>query len=125
MREFTKSPLFLKIISLVCAVILWIYVIQVENPNINIAVSNIPIKYINQEIMEGNNLMLVSEMEETVTVTVQGRRKNITGLNADNMDVLADSPIKGIAVVSAVMKADNPCAAAAHIKEKFLKMMNK
>lgn len=42
-----------------------------------------------------------------------------------NMDVLADSPIKGIAVVSAVMKADDPCAAAAHIKEKFLKMMNK
>lgn len=90
MREFTKSPLFLKIISLVCAVILWIYVIQVENPNINIVVSNIPIKYINQEIMEGNNLMLVSEMEETVTVTVQGRRKNITGLNADNMSATVD-----------------------------------
>ena len=34
-------------------------------------------------------------------------------------------PIKGIAVVSAVMKADDPRAAAAHIKEKFLKMMNK
>ena len=49
----------------------------------------------------------------------------IGGLNADNMDVLADSPIKGIAVVSAVMKADDPCAAAAHIKEKFLKMMDK
>ena len=49
----------------------------------------------------------------------------IGGLNEDNMDVLADSPIKGIAVVSAVMKADDPCAAAAHIKEKFLKMMNK
>ena len=49
----------------------------------------------------------------------------IGGLNADNMDVLADSPIKSIAVVSAVMKADDPCAAAAHIKEKFLKMMNK
>ena len=49
----------------------------------------------------------------------------IGGLNADNMDVLADSPIKGIAVVSAVMKADDPCAAAAYIKEKFLKMMNK
>ena len=63
MREFTKSPLFLKIISLVCAVILWIYVIQVENPNINIVVSNIPIKYINQEIMEGNNLMLVSDSD--------------------------------------------------------------
>ena len=46
----------------------------------------------------------------------------IGGLNADNMDVLADSPIAGVAVVSAVMKADDPCAAAAYIKEKFLAM---
>ena len=46
----------------------------------------------------------------------------IGGLNADNMDVLADSPIAGVAIVSAVMKADDPRAAAAHIKEKFLAM---
>ena len=44
----------------------------------------------------------------------------IGGLNADNMDVLADSPIAGVAIVSAVMKADDPRAAAAHIKEKVL-----
>ena len=59
------------------------------------------------------------------TTTHVTTKVTIGGLNADNMDVLADSPIKGIAVVSAVMKADDPCAAAAHIKEKFLKMMNK
>ena len=34
----------------------------------------------------------------------------IGGLNADNMDVLADSPIAGVAIVSAVMKADDPRA---------------
>lgn len=45
--------------------------------------------------------------------------------NADNMDVLADSPIAGIAVVSAVMKASDPAAAAAHIKDKFEKMRRK
>ena len=46
----------------------------------------------------------------------------IGGLNADNMDVLADSPIAGVAIVSAVMKADDPRAAAAHIKKKVLAM---
>lgn len=46
----------------------------------------------------------------------------IGGLNADNMDVLANSPIAGIAVVSAVMKAEDPCAAAVQIKEKFMAM---
>ncbi len=46
----------------------------------------------------------------------------IGGLNADNMDVLADSPIAGVAVVSAVMKASDPRAAAAHLKQKVLAM---
>lgn len=46
----------------------------------------------------------------------------IGGLHADNMDVLANSPIAGIAVVSAVMKAEDPSAAAAQIKEKFFAM---
>lgn len=49
----------------------------------------------------------------------------IGGLNTDNMDVLSESPIAGVAVVSAVMKAADPAAAAAHIKEKFDKMRTK
>ena len=68
---------------------------------------------------------LTMDTLKAITAAVNIPVVAIGGLNADNMDVLADSPIKGIAVVSAVMKAEDPCAAAAHIKEKFLKMMNK
>lgn len=46
----------------------------------------------------------------------------IGGLNAENMDVLQDSPISGIAVVSAVMKAANPRAATEELKQKFYAM---
>lgn len=46
----------------------------------------------------------------------------IGGLNADNMDVLRGSPIAGIAVVSAVMKADDPCAAARQLRERVQAM---
>ncbi|MDY3619375.1 thiamine phosphate synthase [Agathobaculum sp.] len=46
----------------------------------------------------------------------------IGGLNADNLSVLHDSPIAGIAVVSAVMKADEPCLAARQLREQVLAM---
>ena len=49
----------------------------------------------------------------------------IGGLQADNLDVLADSPIAGVAVVSAVMKADDPRAAAAAIRQRVLSMREK
>ena len=41
----------------------------------------------------------------------------IGGLNKDNIDVLADIPISGICVVSAIMKAENPKQAAQELKE--------
>ncbi|MBQ7903727.1 MAG: thiamine phosphate synthase [Oscillospiraceae bacterium] len=44
----------------------------------------------------------------------------IGGLNKGNMDVLKDSGIAGVCVVSAIMKADNPQTAAEEIKEVFL-----
>ena len=44
----------------------------------------------------------------------------IGGLNKGNMDVLKDSGIAGVCVVSAIMKADNPQTAAEEIKEAFL-----
>ncbi len=40
----------------------------------------------------------------------------IGGLNKDNIDVLKDSGIDGICVVSAIMKADNPRLAAKELK---------
>lgn len=40
----------------------------------------------------------------------------IGGLNRDNIDVLSGIPIAGICAVSAIMKADDPCAAAAELK---------
>lgn len=46
----------------------------------------------------------------------------IGGLTADNLDVLADSPIAGVAVVSAVILADDPCAAAQNIRSRVCAM---
>lgn len=40
----------------------------------------------------------------------------IGGLNKDNIDVLAGIPIAGVCVVSAIMKADDPKAAAEDLK---------
>ena len=42
----------------------------------------------------------------------------IGGLNKDNIDVLKGIPVAGICVVSAIMKADNPKAAAEELKAK-------
>lgn len=47
----------------------------------------------------------------------------IGGLNAGNMDILAETHIAGICVVSAIMKAETPGKAAAELKEKIMQLL--
>lgn len=43
----------------------------------------------------------------------------IGGLNKGNIHILKSSGIAGVCVVSAIMKADDPCSAASELKEAF------
>lgn len=47
----------------------------------------------------------------------------IGGLNKDNINVLKDSGINGICVVSAIMKSDNPELEAKKLKEKTIQLL--
>ncbi len=63
----------------------------------------------------------LNEICKTVPIPVVA----IGGLNEENMDVLKDSSIAGIAVVSAIMKSQNPKTATQRLKEKTLAMLNR
>ncbi|MBR4112807.1 MAG: thiamine phosphate synthase [Ruminiclostridium sp.] len=57
----------------------------------------------------------LKEIVKAVSIKVNA----IGGLNKDNIRVLKDSGIDGICVVSAIMKADNPCVATRELREAF------
>ena len=57
----------------------------------------------------------LKEIVEAVPIPVNA----IGGLNKNNIDILENTGIAGVCVVSAIMKADNPQKAAEEIKEKF------
>ena len=57
----------------------------------------------------------LKEIVKAVPISVNA----IGGLNKDNIDILKNTGIAGVCVVSAIMKAENPQTAAKEIKEKF------
>jgi thiamine-phosphate diphosphorylase len=60
----------------------------------------------------------LKEIVQAVSVPVYA----IGGLTADNVSVLAGSGIEGVCVVTAIIKADDPCEAAKTIKEKIMQL---
>ncbi|MBR5520961.1 MAG: thiamine phosphate synthase [Oscillospiraceae bacterium] len=61
---------------------------------------------------------ILKEIVKSVPIPVNA----IGGLNKENIDVLKNTGIAGICVVSAVMKSENPQKSASEIKERFLEM---
>lgn len=80
----------LKIFSVVIAICLWFYVVQVQNPETTRTIKNVPVVFTQRALLEDKNLTLLNTDESTIDVEIRGPRKNVTGVNRQNLTVLAD-----------------------------------
>ena len=87
MKDFFLKDSVLKIISLIIAILLWIYIIAVVDPAVTITVRDIPIRYTNQNVLEEKGLCLVNDSKTTVELKISGSRKLVA--NIDNKNIYA------------------------------------
>lgn len=80
----------LKIFSVVIAICLWFYVVQVQNPETTRTVKNVPVVFTQSALLEERNLILLNTEEYTIDVEIRGPRKNVMNVNKQNLTVLAD-----------------------------------
>ena len=48
MNNFLKKNGVLKLFSVLIAVLMWIYVVQIENPPFEVTVQNVPVRLVNE-----------------------------------------------------------------------------
>lgn len=85
-----QKDLSIKIISLLFAIGLWFYIIQVQSPDIERTVKNVPVLFAGQAELEERNLMLVNDKEYTVNLKLRGQRKVLQDLDSTQVSVSAD-----------------------------------
>ena len=65
----------LKLVSLGLAFLLWLFVVSIENPVMNLSFSSIPITIENGDVMEAQgHAFELNDSSRTVTVTVKAER---------------------------------------------------
>lgn len=80
-----------KLVCLLIAIVLWIYVMDSENPDWEETFENIPITLINTDDIEiDNGLTIYSGYSNTINITVRGRKNEISGITAEDFNVTAD-----------------------------------
>jgi YbbR domain-containing protein len=91
LNKFASSKTFTIIISLVIAILLWVYVVNYENNNIPATITGIPISYIGEDdILEDRQLLVSDKIEQTVSVKVLGKRSIVSSLTKDSFIITAD-----------------------------------
>ncbi len=81
--KFYKTDWFLKIASLVAAIVIWFYVVYQENPIFAQWISNISVVQENlSEDFENGKLVIMSISTDDADVKVSGRRRIVSATNA-------------------------------------------
>lgn len=91
MKKMLSENLLLKIVALAAAVVLWITVLNIDNPTETFIVSNIPITVLNADsALTANGLTYELQSDPVASVEVTARRTDKKKINADNFSASID-----------------------------------
>lgn len=85
MPDFLKQNLGLKLISLLLAIVFWLYTAIFINPLTETTISEVPIKYVNKEQLNNQDLTVEALDPVYVTVKVRAPRGLINNINKKNI----------------------------------------
>lgn len=90
MKQVLTRNVGLKILSLFLAVLLWVVIMNIDDPYITKTIDDIPVNILNENAVEENNKMYEIDSGDTVAIKVKGKRSIIDGLKADDFKAIAD-----------------------------------
>lgn len=90
MRKRIESDLLLKILSVVFAFLLWMFVINADNPVIKKTFSDVPVDMLNEQVLDELNQTYKIESGDTVSFTVKGKKDIVDRLTKSDFRATAD-----------------------------------
>lgn len=80
----------LRLISVFIAVILWLYIMNIQNPEIKREIQRVPVNIINLNCLEDYGLALDSKENFFINVKVRGKKDIVRKLSQSDVEVTAD-----------------------------------
>ncbi len=79
------------VISIIAAVVLWMYVDLTVEPDVHKTIRSIPVTFYGEETLEKEGLMIANSGDTTISLTLTGNRSAISRLNRDNITIRVDT----------------------------------
>ena len=85
-----KNKFLSALISILAALLLWAYVITVESPGSTNTVHNIPVVFEGETLLRERGLIITSDMDVDVDLTLYGNRSDLRQADASNITLKLD-----------------------------------
>ena len=90
-KRIVSSKIFLLIVSIMASIGLWLYVVNVENTEIEQRITDIPVEFLGaDDILADRQLLVSGGTEQTVSMTLRGRRNVVANLTRSDIRVTVD-----------------------------------
>lgn len=99
-KERLTRNIGLKILSLLLAVLLWIVILNVDDPVVTRTFQNIPVTKVNENVLKSKDQVYEVISGDTVSVKVKGKRSIIESLITTDFQAIAD--LSQLSIVNAV-----------------------
>gem|GEM_PF-2546144 len=90
MKKFFTTDILMKILSLLIAFILWIYLVVLLNPETELVVTDIPVSLSNHLALQKDDLVIMNEKINPVTIKLKGTRNMLSNVNKNNITAYVD-----------------------------------
>ncbi len=85
MKKILATDNALRVLSLLSAIAIWIYIAIVMDPAIQVTVRDLPIQFVGQEYLNDRGYAIINESATTVTIKVKGSRKKMGNNDMDTI----------------------------------------
>ncbi|MDD3369179.1 MAG: CdaR family protein [Lachnospiraceae bacterium] len=92
MKKKLTNNLSLKMISIISAFLVWLVVVNINDPITPRKISNVPVRFLNTDLVTGNDQVytVLDETDVIPTVTITGQRSIVDSLDASDIIATAD-----------------------------------
>ncbi|MBQ2897701.1 MAG: hypothetical protein IJE46_05220 [Clostridia bacterium] len=90
MRKLFHNDTVLRVVSVLISILLWMYVVGVNNPTVSVVVKAVPVQFANSAQFDASGLKVISVANKTVDVKIEGRHFDVSKISANDIIAQVD-----------------------------------
>lgn len=90
MKKLMENDIFLRVISIFIALLCWVYIVFITNPDIEVKITGVPVTLADHQTIKNEGYVVSNDINMTVDIKVKGTRQRLATLDRESIIAYVD-----------------------------------